>query len=58
MQQVPAVARVFGASTADGRALAALEYAVAYPQMPPGYRSAACHPGGSLDLSRHGEWFE
>lgn len=56
MQAVPAVARAFGAQTQDGRAMALLEYTVAYPHMPPAYRSAACRPGGSLDLSRHGEW--
>ena len=56
MQQVPAVARLFGASTEDGRALAALEYAVAYPHMPSAYRSAACHLGGSLDVSGNGGW--
>jgi hypothetical protein len=56
VQAVPTVARVFGASTQDGRAIAALEYAVTFPRMPPAYRSAACHPGGSLDLSRDGKW--
>jgi hypothetical protein len=56
MQAVPAVARTFGASIEDGRALAAIEYVYAYPHMPSAYRSTDCHPGGSLDLSRGEGW--
>lgn len=56
MQAVPAVARTLGAPIEDGRALAAIEYVYAYPQMPSAYRSADCHPGGSLDLSRGEGW--
>ena len=57
MQSVPRVARALGASTEDGRALAALEYAVDYPHMPAAYRTAECHPGGSLDLTPGTGWW-
>jgi hypothetical protein len=57
MQTVPRVARALGASAEDARALAALEYAVDYPRMPAAYRSAECHPGGSLDLTPQTGWW-
>ena len=57
MQTVPKVARALGASADDGRALAALEYALDYPHMPPSYRSPECHPGGSLDLTPGTAWW-
>jgi hypothetical protein len=57
MQSVAQVARAFGASAEDGRALAALEYADDYPHMPPAYRSPDCHPGGSLDLTPGTSWW-
>jgi hypothetical protein len=56
-QTVPEVARAFGASAEDGRALALLEYAVDYPHMPAAYRSSECHPGGSLDLTPGTGWW-
>jgi hypothetical protein len=57
MQAVPRVARALGASAEDGRALAAIEYTLDYPHMPPAYRSAECRPGGSLDLTPGTGWW-
>ena len=57
MQDVPRLARALGASPEDGRALAAVEYAVDYPHMPPAYRSRECHPGGALDLTPGSGWW-
>jgi hypothetical protein len=57
MQTVARVARAFGASADDGRALAWLEYEVGYPHMPPAYRTPECHPGGSLDLTPGTAWW-
>jgi hypothetical protein len=57
MQAVPQVARAFGASAEDARALAAMEYALDYPHMPPTYRSGECRPGGTLDLTPGTRWW-
>ncbi len=56
MQAVPRIARALGASTEDGHALASLEYAFAYPRMPPAYRSPDCRSGGALDRSPRADW--
>ena len=56
MQEVARLAKELGASEADGRALAVVEYAVGYPRMPAAYRSAQCRPGGTLDLHPGGAW--
>jgi hypothetical protein len=49
IQDLPRVARAFGASTEDGARMADFEYTVALPKMPPAYRSPECRPGGALD---------
>jgi hypothetical protein len=56
MQAVPRVAHALGASEAEGRRLARIVFAFNYPHMPPEYRSADCHPGGSLDEHPGGGW--
>jgi hypothetical protein len=49
VQRDARAARLLGASAADAAALAAAYWRTVYPSMPPGYRSAACRPGGTLD---------
>ena len=56
MQEVPRLAKELGASEADGRALAAIEYALDYPRMPAAYRAPECRPGARLDLHPGGGW--
>jgi hypothetical protein len=56
MQAVPRVAHALGAPPTQARLLAALEYELGYPQMPPSYRSADCRPNGPLDQHKGGGW--
>jgi hypothetical protein len=45
-------ARLLGAAPADAAALAATYWHRVYPQMPDGYRSGDCRPGGAMDEDR------
>jgi hypothetical protein len=56
LQEIPRVAGALGASDAEGRVLARVEYAFTYPHMPPEYHSRDCTPGGPLDLHPGGGW--
>ena len=49
MQRDALTARLLGASFAAARSLAVAYWAGVYPFMPEEYRTADCHPGGSLD---------
>lgn len=50
MQRDTAMAEIMGAKPAAAHALAVTYWLTVYPNMPDGYRSADCRPGGSLDL--------
>jgi hypothetical protein len=50
MQRDTAMAEVMGAKPAAAHALAVTYWLTVYPNMPDGYRSSDCRPGGSLDL--------
>lgn len=50
MQHDTALAEDLGAQPAAAHALAVTYWLTVYPEMPDGYRSADCRPGGSLDL--------
>ena len=50
MQHDAAMAEVMGAKPAAAHALAVTYWLTVYPNMPDGYRSGDCRPGGSLDL--------
>jgi hypothetical protein len=50
MQHDTAMAEDLGASSAAAHALAMTYWLTVYPDMPDGYRSADCRPGGTLDL--------
>lgn len=52
LQQMPRVAEALGASPAQARSLALFAYRTIYPNLPSGYRSSECRPGGALDLSK------
>ena len=49
VQRDARTAGLLGASPGDARALAVAYWRTVYPDMPDGYRSAACAPGGPLD---------
>ncbi len=50
MQHDTAMAEDLGASSVAAHALAMTYWLTVYPDMPDGYRSADCRPGGPLDL--------
>jgi hypothetical protein len=50
MQRDTAMAEIMGAKPAAAHSLAVTYWLTVYPNMPDGYRSADCRPGGSLDL--------
>jgi len=50
MQHDAAMAQDMGAKPAAAHALAVAYWLTVYPNMPDGYRSSDCRPGGSLDL--------
>jgi hypothetical protein len=50
MQHDTAMAEELGAKPAAAHALAVTYWLTVYPDMPDGYRSDDCRPGGSLDL--------
>jgi hypothetical protein len=50
MQHDTAMAEVMGAKPVAAHALAVTYWLTVYPNMPDGYRSSDCRPGGSLDL--------
>lgn len=50
MQHDAAMAGVMGAQPAAAHKLAVAYWLTVYPNMPDGYRSSDCRPGGSLDL--------
>jgi hypothetical protein len=50
MQHDTAMAEIMGAKPAAAHALAVTYWLTVYPNMPDGYRSSDCRPGGSLDL--------
>ena len=50
MQHDTAMAEDLGASPLAAHALAMTYWLTVYPDMPDGYRSADCRPGGTLDL--------
>ena len=50
MQRDTAMAEIMGAKPAAAHALAVTYWLTVYPNMPDGYRSGDCRPGGSLDL--------
>jgi hypothetical protein len=50
MQHDTAMAEEFGAPPAAAHALAVAYWRTVYPDMPDGYRSGDCRPGGKLDL--------
>jgi hypothetical protein len=50
MQQIRPLARALGAPRAYAAALADLYWEHIYPLAPPAYSSAACRPGGRLDI--------
>ncbi|HZV24660.1 MAG TPA: hypothetical protein VFG00_00085 [Acidothermaceae bacterium] len=50
MQHDTAMAEDMGATPAAAHALAVTYWLTVYPNMPDGYRSSDCRPGGSLDL--------
>jgi hypothetical protein len=50
LQHDTAMAQELGAKPAAAHALAVAYWLTVYPNMPDGYRSAECRPGGSLDL--------
>jgi hypothetical protein len=50
MQHDAAMAQVMGAKPAAAHKLAVAYWLTVYPNMPDGYRSSDCRPGGSLDL--------
>jgi hypothetical protein len=56
MQALPRVAHALGAPEAEGRAMARAVYELAYPGMPPKYRTPDCRPGGPLDRHPGGGW--
>jgi hypothetical protein len=49
MQRDVRTAQLLGADLADAQLLARTYWRVDYPQMPDGYRSTDCAPGGALD---------
>jgi hypothetical protein len=51
LQAIDFVARRLGASTEQGRALAAFSFDQLPRRMPPEYSSPECHDGGSFDLN-------
>jgi len=50
MQHDTAMAEDLGAPAVAAHALAVSYWLTVYPDMPDGYRSADCRPGGTLDL--------
>jgi hypothetical protein len=50
MQHDTAMAEIMGAKPKAAHALAVTYWLTVYPNMPDGYRSSDCRPGGSLDL--------
>lgn len=56
MQRDARTARDLGATPADAAALAAAYWRDDYPQMPDGYRSSACRPGGQMDEHLSDGW--
>ena len=52
VQRDAQTARLLGAAPADAAALAAAYWREVYPQLPEGYRSSDCRPGGAMDERR------
>ena len=52
VQRDAQTARLLGAAPADAAALAAAYWREVYPQLPEGYRSSDCRPGGPMDERR------
>ncbi len=53
LQHDAEIARLLGASPESAHALSRYYWERVYPQMPDGYRSPECRPGGALDIGRN-----
>jgi hypothetical protein len=56
VQTTQRAGELLGADAAYARWMAALDWAHLYPRLPGWYRSAACTPGGALDLHLAEAW--